>query len=159
MRLTENLQASAILDGLLWSGPHQTVVTPDYLTRLVAQGLECIISILPVGNPGFPVDRIRPIPNAHRILTCMDDETVDPQRIHWLIDLPVPTLIHCNAGQNRSSMVAACWIIHHRGMDADTALMKVIAKRSAVLGHEPRITPVMRENVHAYAKWFQAESA
>jgi hypothetical protein len=119
--------------------------------------MECIISVLPVGHPGFPVDKVLPVPNAHRILNCLDNDPVEPIRIHWLIDLPVPTLVHCNVGQNRSSMVSSCWLVLHKKMDAESALRTVSAKRTATLGHEPRISEVMRQNVHTYATWLESD--
>ena len=40
-------------------------------------------------------------------------------------------LVHCMAGDQRSAAVAACFLVSHRGLDADAAIAYVRARRPA----------------------------
>ncbi len=152
---------SEISTGRLWSGPIKSV-KPENLRPLMDKGLVCIVSCLPIGQVGaFPPEMIEPKPKAHHILTCWDEEPVEPERIDYAIHLDVPTLIHCNAGQNRSSALAACWLLKHDGWLTHPsttwkdALDYVILRRRELLGREPKIYDEMRQNVRRYAAWLK----
>jgi hypothetical protein len=144
-----------IVKGKLWSGPVQSIM-PENLRRVLDQGVVCIVSVLPIGQVGFPVDRIEPRPKAHHVLVAWDDDELDPQRIDYAIHLNVPTLIHCNAGENRSTTLAACWLLKHiSGHSWASALELVMQAREQELGRPPRVHDQMRQNVERYAAWLE----
>jgi hypothetical protein len=156
--------ASEILPRRLWAGPVQSV-SPENLRELIDHGLVCVLSILPVGNFGFPLDRIDPKPKAHQILVTWDDEDLDPERIDYAIRIDKPTLVHCNSGQNRSTALAACWLLKHDKWlthpsinlgDATAAVVDIVVRaRAKTLGAEPRLHAKMIENVVRYAEWLK----
>ncbi|NIT77304.1 MAG: hypothetical protein GWN58_22895 [Anaerolineae bacterium] len=156
---------SEIVPGRLWAGSINSV-KPENMRALTDKGLVCVVSCLPIGQVGaFPPEVIEPKPKAHHILTCWDDEVVEPKRIDYAIHLNVPTLIHCNAGQNRSTCIAACWLLKHDGWLThpsttwQEALVAVTLKRRELLGREPKVYDEMRENVRRYAEWLRARTA
>lgn len=145
----------------LWSCAHNDIHQPHVVEKLINNGLRCIISILPAGRCN--IWDINPKPDVHRVLVCLDDEYVSPVRIDYAVNLHVPTLIHCNAGKNRSTAVAACWLIKHcifvYGDDLsavpDRAIGWVVDRRTEALGWPPKISDVMRFNVKKYFKWLR----
>ena len=159
--------ASEIIRGRLWAGPMQSIISEN-LKELIDYGLVCVLSILPVGNFGFPLDRIDPKPKAHRVLVTWDDEDLDPERIDYAVHLNVQTLVHCNLGQNRSTALAACWLLKHEGWithpsinlgDATAAVVDIVVRaRAKTLGAEPRLHAKMIENVVRYAEWLKSHA-
>jgi hypothetical protein len=152
---------SEIVKDRLWAGPISSV-KPENLRPLMDQGLVCIVSCLPIGSVGaFAPEVIEPKPKAHHLLCCWDDEELEPERIDYAIHLNVPTLIHCNAGQNRSTTLATCWLLKHDGwathpsVSAGDALDLVIRERTKRLRREPRVYDEMRENIRRYAEWLR----
>ncbi|HEU01423.1 hypothetical protein LCGC14_0273270 [marine sediment metagenome] len=160
--------ATCIVEGLLWAG---SVRSLDLCTLLdlQEQGLRRVISVLPIGNR--PCDQsaefirqlLARLKLQHRIVVSADDAALPPDYVaHALGDDLAPTLIHCNAGQNRSTALAACWLIHHRIgagtlLDAARALSCIMEQRARDLGAVPRLWPAMQANVEAFAAWKDAQ--
>jgi len=162
--------ASKIVTGL-WAGPWRSLDELDELKQV-----EVVVSCLPIGtracdrsaedirgklahvkrwNPGREL--------RHRILVTSDtDASIPPEHIRHVLDQThVPTLIHCNAGQNRSTMLAACWLLLHRrpieqpvieGLDALNFVGRI---RARDLGRPPKLYPEMQENVMRFAAWLK----
>lgn len=154
---------SEIVKGRLWSGPITCLHKP-VLSELIDKGVVCVISCMPIGQVGaFAIDSIAVKPKAHHVLVTWDDEVVEPERIDYAIHLDVPTLIHCNAGENRSSALAACWLLKHDGWHthpsttADDALDYVRLRRHETLHRPPRIDDAMIENVRRYSQWLREQ--
>jgi hypothetical protein len=150
---------SEIVKGRLWAGPIRCL-KKETLTELIEKGVVCVVSCLPIGQVGaFAIDSVSPKPKAHHVLVTWDDEVVDPERIDYAIHLNVPTLIHCNAGENRSTTLAACWLLKHDGWHShpsttwEEALDYVVLRRRETLRREPRVYDEMRRNIQRYAAW------
>lgn len=162
--------ASRIVTGL-WAGPWRTL---DELGEL--KQVEVVVSCLPIGTRACDrsaedirgklahVERWNPGRKIlHRILVTSDtDQSIQPEHIrHALDQTHLPTLIHCNAGQNRSTMLAACWLLLHgrpierpmtKGLDALNMVARI---RARTLGHTPKVYPEMQENVMRFAAWLR----
>jgi len=147
----------------LWACAHKDIHEPHAMEKLIDQGLECVVSILPAGI--YNICDIDPKPQVHKVLVCLDNSQVSPERIEGVVSLMAPTLIHCNAGKNRSTAIAACWLIkqcsfiYDRGGNTATivnrAIDYVIEKRAATFGYLPQVTETMRHNVYKYFKWLR----
>jgi hypothetical protein len=156
----------------LWAGPWRSL---SELGKL--QQVEVVVSCLPIGTRACDrsaeeirgklahIERWEPGRKIlHRILVTSDtDRSIPPEHIrHALDQTHLPTLIHCNAGQNRSTMLAACWLLLHRrpiGGEAGTAaeaLAFVSRARAAKLGKVPNVYPEMRATVERFADWLGA---
>ena len=150
---------SVIVVGRLWSGPFQSLQELDDMS-----GLEVVVSILPIGS--LPCDetahtirqRLSGRGLRHRILVTSDhDNSIPCEHIADVTRDPAPTLIHCNAGQNRSTMLAACWLLH-RGTDdnAEDALYRVSSARESELGFPPKVYPSMAATVARFEGYLKA---
>lgn len=145
---------SEIVKERLWSGSIRCLQKPT-LTELVDKGVVCVVSCMPIGQVGaFAIDAVTPKPKAHRLIVMWDDEVLEPERIDYAIDLNVPTLIHCNAGENRSTTMAACWLLKHTTMQTATGALDFVERaRARDLRRAPRVYDEMRKNVERYAEW------
>jgi len=145
---------STLVDGRLWSGPKSSV---DHIPELKNLGLEVLISVFPISH--WACDKTARLVREnlhgvrHRIVIAHDHDVLPPEYIDHAITTNAPTLIHCNAGENRSTAMACCWLIKHEGWKADKALEYVLRERCLALGHEPRLFDPMRHNVYAYGRF------
>ena len=142
----------------LFAGPVACFTNGDWEELVSKRGVRCCISILPIGRPGVSrADVLDPLPRYHRILHAWDDTVLQPDVIRAVIDLEVSTFIHCNSGENRSSMLAACWLLWHTqpalAVNGEKAWKEVLASRAKTLGHEPKTRPAMHENVKKFADY------
>lgn len=160
--------ASEIVLGL-WAGPYQALHEIEEM-----KGLETIISILPLGRERCNVTArairaylaLEGFTGEHRILVMDDDEPQlgNASILHCLKNSG-PMLIHCNGGRNRSSMLAACWLILMRSRSGpphttpDEALEFVKQRRLPQFkegpGREFYQDPNMIQTVHRFAKWLK----
>jgi protein-tyrosine phosphatase len=149
--------ASTIVPGLLWSGSRRVVEHP------IPDLIEVIVSCLPIGRVPChdSAHSIRETigDRLHRIVVCGDHDPLPPEYIAHALDNhdatvrgSRPTLIHCNAGVNRSSTMAACWLVLHQGHTAARAIEQVINTRP-----EAEMSEAMRDNVVRVAQWCRAQ--
>lgn len=124
---------------------------------------ECIVSVLPIGSKD-PTTTARYIRGRiagrarHRIVVAHDHDPLPPEYVDHALSFDGSTIVHCNAGANRSVALAACWRLRHdcpdrRDLDPDAVIDHVIAVRRG------RVTDEMRENVRAYAGWLRMKGA
>ena len=149
-----------ILEGRLWVGSIRSVAFRENLRELKDSGLKCVLSVLPIGKiGGWSPCQMEERVEAHRILFSWDDTELEPVWIERAIDLDVPTLIHCNSGKNRSTAIAACWLLRHHSslfkstLWTDEAIEMVKSARDKTRGTPADIYPEMRENVKRYWHW------
>ena len=161
------MKATLITPGL-WAGSYGSLQSLDKFEEL-----EVVVSILPIGTR--PADmsasdvrghldhfaRWKGRKLAHRVLVMSDvDALIPPEHIAHALGDNRPTLIHCNAGQNRSTAMAACWLLLHRGHHWETDGQRVLAyvsrQRQADLGNPPRVYAQMEANVSRFAEWLKA---
>ena len=152
--------ATELVEGKLWAGSRRAVENGQYFRGLLEKGVTNVVTILPIGAPGaWPLETsFRFKPQSLRVLIMGDREEIPPQMIDSAIGAigsPVPTLIHCNVGQNRSTAVAACWMLRHGHAAAETVLDHVMGLRAVDIGALPRVSPEMRKNVENYAEWLK----
>ena len=126
------------------------------------------MSVLPIGTQ--PCDQtatfIRGVLGGrglrHRVLVTSDtDPHIPNEHIAHVLGDPAPTLIHCNAGQNRSTAMAACWLLMHRdvGPDPQFVLRYVKHRREADLGNWPRVYAQMEATVIRFGKFLEGRGA
>jgi hypothetical protein len=146
-----------MVHGKLWAGGREAVENQDFLAKLLSRGVRVVVSILPVG--GLNIAYLRPKPPLWKLLIAEDNEELDPQYIDLAINLPAPTLIHCNAGQNRSTALAACWMMRHvvSSEDPGAIMKRAIMMRARDLGGQPRVFGEMHGNVASYGEWLQTQ--
>ncbi len=140
---------SEIVESRLWAGNLESV-------RSDIPGVQCVLSIFPVATS---TEDIRYSINGkkHHILVAGDYNRIPPADIDSALDSDLPMLIHCNAGQNRSTALATCWLLRHGGFtDAAFASAVVLLKRAEDLGIPPRMTDVMWANIEEYAIYLSA---
>lgn len=148
---------STLVDGRLWSGPKSAI---DHVPELKQLGLEVIISVFPISH--FACDKTARLVREnlhglkHRIVIAHDHDPLPSEYIDHALSTNAPTLIHCNAGENRSTAMACCWLIKHEGWGVNQAIDHVVRERYKVLGHEPRFFDTMRHNVYAYGRFHNA---
>jgi len=163
---------STIVSGWLYSGPYTSWL--NEWPGLHAAGVKSVISIVPIASPGiFKADprSVIPRPLIHKVLFAWDDTVLAPDQIDVVISHPntlssqgpvFSTFIHCNSGENRSTALAACWLLRHTSVGglrheaAEQAISRVYDARTETLGRPPKLHDVMRANVAAYASWLQS---
>ena len=138
-----------IVPGKLWAGNIRSI-------QNIPAAARCVLSILPIGNRDIEetARKLRSVISIeHRILITGDFDSLPPLHIRHALRPEVPILIHCNAGYNRSTALAACWLLEFGGFtDPWAALQAVAGKRQADLGEPLKIFDAMEGNVERYAK-------
>jgi len=158
------VHASLIVSGL-WAGPYRSLEEIDQM-----EGLQTIISILPIAQ--IPCDGsaatirqwlARTAPHIrHRILVTSDTEpNLSPEYISHVVSFAkVPTLIHCNGGRNRSSMLAACWLLFYRKAASPEQALEIVKTQrlpqfKEAPGRRFYLDPAMIQTVHRFAAWLK----
>ncbi len=153
------MKATLIAPGL-WAGPFGSLQELDEL-----EDLAVVVSILPIGTRDCAESAtfIRGVLDGrellHRILVTSDtDPHIPAEHIAHVLADRRPTLIHCNAGQNRSTAMAACWLLLHQ--DAEpyprSVLRYVMDKRAEDLGRAPKVYAQMEATVIRFGAWLKA---
>jgi hypothetical protein len=150
--------------GRLWSSGWRPVSDQDALRVLYGRGVECITTVTPIGQRCvWHIDGIEPMPKYQRVLYCWDQSPLLPEQIDATVNLDVPTLIHCNAGKNRSTAIAICWLLRHvvdpEQYGTEESVQQIIddaiALRSKTIEQPELVSDVMVENVKKYAQWLR----
>jgi len=153
--------STELIEGKLWAGSRHAVENGQHFRGLLEKGMVCTVSILPIGSPGaWPLESsFRYKPPAMRVLIMGDHEEIPPTLIDHAVSMDAPTLIHCNVGQNRSTAIAACWLLKHGHYDDDEiAWQYVVGRRTRDIGASPRVSKEMRQNVATYREWLDSFS-
>lgn len=99
---------------------------------LLPEGVEYVVSLYPWEQYRQRRDQVKGILS----IALYDDVDQDPDLFVTAADVVAgfltkgPTLVHCQAGLNRSGTVMAIYLMRHRGMSADEALAWMRERRT-----------------------------
>lgn len=147
--------STELVPGLLWAGGLEAIaVTPTSVVKIIT------VLHTSAGAMNYSV--------VHCWLRATNDEVLSPAQIEAAVAGKVPTLVHCQLGQNRSTAIAICWLrrnLHVVGDvklgNLDDTIRWVVEERTRDLKHLGRaaaeLSPAMRDNVNRYEEWLRTK--
>ena len=144
--------ATELIPDRLWSGSREAVWPPLDESKLPPNTRIVSFVTLPTDYEHIDV----------YMIDALDDDVLSPEDIHQALGpTKTPVVSICQLGQNRSSALAACYIIRHGYKAVSTAISFVEEQRTphlnAVGRSGAKVSPQMRANVYAYAAWLEVK--